>query len=152
MKKVVLLAVSILTSARLYGAQGNVSFGFGVEREGVDLALDYSLPKTSFESYKAFLRYQSSSITSTNQNLMLGVAAGSYGIWGPYSAFILPGLALNIIEKNGVAFGPSLEIGALYALDTSIAIGFSKFDNWIWLGKRRGFWNSSFMINFDYKI
>ena len=83
---------------------------------------------------------------------MLGFAAGVHGDWGPYSAFILPGVALNFIEHDGLALGPSVEIGALYALDSFISVGFSKFDNWIWIGKRRGLWNASFLLNFDYKI
>ena len=152
MKKILLSVALIATSGTAYCANGNIGFGFGVEREGVDLSLDYTLPKTGFESYKAFLRYQGSSVSSLNQNLMLGFAAGVYGNWGPYSAYILPGAALNLIENDGLALGPSVEIGALCAIDSQISIGFSKFDNWIWLGKKRGLWNSSFLLNFDYKI
>jgi hypothetical protein len=152
MKKILLAAALFLSSAHAYCAQGQLTFGFGVEREGVDLALDYTLAKTSFESYKTFLRYQGSSMSSLKQNLMLGFAAGVYANWGPYSASILPGATLNLIEDDGLAFGPSLELGVLCALDSVISVGFSKFDNWIWVGKKRGFCNSCFLLNFKYKL
>ena len=152
MSKKTILAAVCLSCTSVCEAQGSVSLGFGVEREGVDVVLDYSLPKTAFESYKVSMRYQGSTLNSFNQSLVIGGSAGLYGSWGPYTAFLMPGFTLNLIENEGLGVGPSSEMGTLLALDAVMSIGFSKFDNWVWLGKNRGLVNSSFILNFDYKL
>ena len=45
MSKKTIPGLSVPVLHECFAAQGSVSLGFGVEREGVDVVLDYSLPE-----------------------------------------------------------------------------------------------------------
>ena len=152
MKKFLLTALLSLSSMKAYSVDGSIRASLGVERDGPQLGVDYILPQKTYETYKAYFRYQASGISSGDFATMLGAAAGLHGTWGPYSAYVLPGLSINFIDEQGISVGPSFEVGATYWLDAQMGLGFSKFDNWIWIGEVAGLWNSSFLVNFEYKL
>ena len=152
MKKLLFSTALLAPSFSLYAVEGSLKASLGVEREGPQIGLDYLLPAETYESYKTYFRYQSSGISSNDSAAIVGVAAGLHGQWGQCAAAIYPGMSINLIDNQGASLGPSLEISASYYLDSQITIGFSKFENWIWVGKTTGLWNSSFLFDVGYRL